>query len=163
MKKLAVVLLVLSLIGTGCASLIIRPEDTIGVKTVNFITRVVLWAGTLGISEWVMWKVKHEEYLTDLWILATDPRLSPEERKFMRFFFLQEWNRINAQWAAMGQMLAASLNQTAFLLQQQQQSQQEESVHCTSMPFGRSTSVTCDNGMSCMISPFGIGTTIDCN
>ena len=64
---LVAVLLALAVGLTGCASVIVRPDDGIGTKVVKVSTRVVLGLATIGVSEIRIDNTKQDEALQAEW------------------------------------------------------------------------------------------------
>ena len=64
---LVAVLLALAVGLSGCASVIVRPDDGIGTKVVKVSTRVVLGLATIGLSEARIDRVERDEVIRAEW------------------------------------------------------------------------------------------------
>ena len=65
-------LVVILVLGSGCAGLIIRPDDSAGSKVGKFTARFFLGAGTVLLSERIMIGVKSRDYERRVNLLLRD-------------------------------------------------------------------------------------------
>ena len=81
MEKLYVPLILIMLTSTGCASLIVRDNDTAGETTGKVVARLLLAIATLGISERQIFDIERKENLEDSmnsWVGASSDDLVGE-------------------------------------------------------------------------------------